>query len=327
MVTLPDLIRLPYSPDLTRGGITCACQAFTRSSQHTGAWPIERLRNTVAAIAVELALRRHLNEQDVPFQVLEADPFSDLARHDLSLGGHRCRLIGIHILSRRQIRRLRADPGCLSEFPALLPLDQFAADEHRQDDLYLFAYLLGVLAASPGDMTRAAAAGQPLYLFHKLPDEWRRPKGWAPLEPLALKSEGAKPLVVGIGGMDAARNFLTYTLELPPGRRISVHKGFHSLAYIHARSRPAARVGLHVPLHGKACILPPQSWGNLWIYGLEIWLAGWLTGEEFHRRSAVLPAGQNKVQALYPVGRNLAVPAGELKPCQILFQKVKDTQT
>jgi hypothetical protein len=229
-----------------------------------------------------------------------------------------------HISRRHQIALIHANPVLLLQAQALVPVDQFAGEGHKPDDIYLFTFLLGVVAASQEDMYKAIAAGQPACLIHPLPDEWVRPANWLPLEKLALKSECESPVIVEIGGLDGERKFIAETLELPPRTRIAAQQVFHSVAYIHAERRPEVRVGIHSPMHGEAYIIPSHGWSNIWVYGMDVWLAGWLTREEFRRRACVLNAGHATFQYSRTRTKNLAIPLTELNPCYPLFRRVKD---
>ncbi|MBE3119809.1 MAG: hypothetical protein IMZ50_13775 [Candidatus Atribacteria bacterium] len=341
MLSTSDLLHLPYTPDLTEGGIAYACRSLTTTYGRMGGsqprapsgnrdYPagtgtnVDRLRRTVAGVAAELAFRRTLSEQSIPFDVLGATPFTHPDRYDVSLGGHRCHLKSFLITRRQQIALIRQDPALVLQAPALVPLDQFAAEDHKPDDLYLFAFLLGVVAATREDVDRATAAGQPAYLIHPLPDEWARPANWLPLEKLALKSECEAPISVEIGGQNTGREFVTATLELPPKKRVPVEQSFYSLAYVHAARRPGARIGLHSPLRGEAYIVPAHAWGNIWVYGMDILLTGWLTHEEYRRRSSVLPIGSRTFQYDQTRTKNLSVPVIELKPLGGLLAHVKE---
>ena len=332
MITSSDLLHLPYTPDLSEGGIAYACRSLAYTYDRMGGSPVDRLRRIVAGVAVELAFRRYLGEQAIPFDVLGATPFTQPDRYDVSLGGHRCDLKSFHISRRQQIAQLRQDPALVLQAPALVPLDQFAAEGHKPDDLYLFAFLLGVVAAARADVERALAAGQPTYLIHPLPDGWRRPAEWQPLERLALKSECEVPITVEIGGQNAgpragtgttSRELVIARLELPPKQRVPVEQCFHSLAYIHAMRQPEARIGLHSPRLGDAVIIPPQAWSNIWVYGMDILLTGWLSHEEYRRKAKVLNAGMRTFQYDRTRTKNLAVPVAELNPLAPLLAHVK----
>ena len=324
MITSTDLLHLPYTPDLTEGGIAYACRSLASSHSRMGDSTVDRMRRIVAGVAVELAFRRTLTEQAIPFAVLGATPFNHPDRYDVSLGGHRCNLKSFLITRRPQIAQLRQDPAILLQAPALVPLDQFAAEGHKPDDLYLFAFLLGVVAASMEDVDKASAAGQPNYLIHPLPKEWARPAGWLPLENLALKSECEAPISVEISGQNGGREFVTATLELPPKKRVPVEQSFYSLACIHAARRPEARIGLHSPLRGEVYIIPPHAWGNIWVYGMEILLTGWLTHEEYRRKAKVLNAGMSTFQFARTRIKNLHIPMVELNPLAPLLAHVKE---
>jgi len=323
MLTESDLLHLSYTPDLSEGGIAYACRSLTSACDRMGDSPVDYLRRSVAGVAVELALRRYLSEQAVPFQVLGNTPFTHPEHYDVSLGGHRCIIKSFLITRRNQITQLRRDPGSLLKAPALVPIDQFASENHKPDDLYLFAFLLGVVAVSQADVGKAIAAGQPVFLIHLLPQAWARPMNWIPLEKLALKSECGTPVTVEIGGQDAGRDFITATLVLPPRQRMLVEKGFHSLAYLHAQRKPEARIGIHSPLHGEPYLIPAYAWSNLWVYGMDITLAGWLTHEEYQRKAKVLNSGALTFQVERTREKNLLVPVEGLNPLGRLLEKVR----
>jgi hypothetical protein len=323
MLTPADLIHLPYSPDLTEGGIAFVCRSLTNTYDRMGSSPFEYLRHSVADVAVELAFRRYFTEQAVPYKVLGAAPFTRPDQYDLSLGGHRCMVTSYLITRHSQISKLRQAPDILLQAPALLTLDPFAGEEHKPDDLYLFAFLLGLVAVTRADVEKAIAVNLPVSLIHLLPEAWSRPENWIPLEKLSLKSDCGRLVTVEIGGQDGEHNFITATLELPPRQRMLVDKRFHSLVYAHALDKPEARIGIHSPQHGKPYLIPPHAWGNLWIYGMDIYLAGWLTHEDFRRKARVLNAGMQTFQYDRTPIKYLQVPVSELNPLGIFLKKVR----
>lgn len=324
MLSTSDLIHLPYTPDLTEGGIAYACRSLAYTYDRMGGSPLDRLRRIVGGVAVELAFRRYLSGQAIPFDVMGATPFTDPDRYDVSLGGHRCDMKSFLVTRRRQISLVRQNPALVLQAPALVPLDQFAAEGHTAQDLYLFAFLLALTTPSQEDLQRAIIARQSLYLIHLLPEDWARPKLWLPLEKLALKSECEQPITIEIGGQDAERNFVTATLELPTKRRVAVEQAFCSLAYIHARRRPEVRIGIHSPMRGEPHLVQPHEWGNIWVYGLSILLTGYLTHEEFRRRASLLPVGSRVFQYARTRTKNLSVPITELQPLGNLFERVRE---
>ena len=323
MLNPSDLIHLPYTPSLTEGGITFACRTLATASTRLDSPPYEWLRGQVAGAALELAFRRHLSAQSIPFKVQGVTPFTQPERYDLLLGGHRSALHGVLISRRRQIASIRHDPGSLLQAPALVPLEAFAADENRPDDLLLFAFCLGLTTPTRMEVTRALEAGQPAWFIHPLPREWARPVNWFPLAGLTIKSECDAPLAVEIGGLDEAHSFVTASLVLRPGSPTPVEQIFYSLAYVHVGQRPDRRVALHCSRRGEAHMIQPNDWGNIWVYGMDITLAGWLTRQDFRRKASLLDPGSGAFQYEHTGGKNLQVPVAGLEPFEGLFEKIR----
>ena len=288
-----------------------------------GGSPFNRLRRIVAGVAVELAFRRYLSENGIPFDVQGATPFTDPDRYDVSLGGHRCDIKSFVISRRDQIAALRTQPELLLKAPALVPSDQHAAGGHRPNDLYLFAFLTGLMAASQEDLSKAVEAGQASYLVDALPKAWSKPSTWQPLAPLTLKSESDQTLTVEIGGQAAGRDFLTRTLELPPRTRAKVEDGFYAVSSIHVNKLPGARVGIHSLYMGEPYIIDPFTWGNIWLYGLNIILTGYIAYEEFRQKSSQIQPGSRVFQYSKTKTKNLAVPVSNLKPLPELIEQVR----
>jgi len=323
MITVSDIVNIHYSPDLTQAGIEYACRCLGSSSYSNGSLTVDRFRHLVGGAAVEFAFRRFLVKQKIPFQVFGSTPFTHPDRYDVSLGGHRCELIFSMITRREQISRLRKNRALALHAPALGPTEQFSAESHKPNDMHIFALLLGLTATSSEELRKALAAGQPTYMIHPLPDGWSCPPEWRPLEELAFKSDCKLSITMEIGGQDSKREFSTARLELPPKKRVAVAQCFHSLAYLHASHRPEGRIGLHSPSRGEAHVISPREWGNIWVYGMEILLMGWLSHEEFQRKAKVLNAGMRTFQGEPTHEKNMLVPMEELNPLRPLFERVK----
>ena len=187
----------------------------------------------------------------------------------------------------------------------------------------MFAFLVGEVTATQADNKSASAAGESIHLIHPLPEAWRRPANWRPLEQLVLKSECSEALPVEIGGLDGQRDYVTAAFERPQCQRLPVVQEFFSLACVHAGRLPEKRLGLHSPLCGEAYIIQPYEWSNIWIRGEQIRLVGWLTHEEFRSKAVVLNAGMPTFQFAHTHAKNLLVPLRELKPLGGLLDRVK----
>jgi len=278
----------------------------------------------VAGVAVELAFRRYLTEQNIPFDVKSAAPFTDPNQYDVSLGGRRCDIKSFLISYREQIAELKRNPQVVLSAPALVPSDQNVAEGHSDKDIYLFAFLSGLIAASQSDLQKVLYTDQPHYLIHAMPEAWMRPVQWNPLGELVLKSDSEATQVIEIGGQDERREMRTSILEIPPQMRVKINENFHSLAYVHIKSLPNARLGIHSPALQETYVISAMDWGNIWVYGLNVLLAGYLTREEFNREARAILPGTRVFQYDLTRTKNLAVNVSELKPLADLFERVRE---
>lgn len=327
MTDVSDFIHLPYARELTEGGISYALRSLPYTYNRMGGSSYDRLRRIVAGVAVELAFRRFLSKQNVPFDVKGATPFTDPDRYDVALGGRRCDIKSFLITYRNQISEMKRNPEIVLNAPALVPSDQNAAEGHSEKDIYLFAFLSGVVAASQNDLQKVIYKKQPYYLVHTMPDAWMRPSRWNTLGTLVLKSESAETQMVEIGGQDEGRETRTSVVELPPNTRVKIDDRFFSVAYIHCKSLPGGRIGIHSPARDETYLISATDWGNIWVYGMDILLAGWFTRVEFNQRAKPVQEGARVFQYDRTRTKNLAVPVKELRPMSDLLERVKEWNT
>jgi len=323
MISTSDFVHLPYTRDLTEGGIAYAVRSLPYTYNRMGGSPYDRLRRIVAGVAVELAFRRHLSDQNIPFDVKGATPFTDPDRYDVSLGGRRCDIKSFLITYREQISEMKHNPNIVLSAPALVPSDQNAAEGHSDNDIYLFAFLSGLVAASQQDLKKVSTANQPYYWIHAMPAWWTRPAEWNPLGALVLKSESEETQIVEIGGQDEGRGMRSQVLEIPPRTRVEIEEGFFSLSYVHIKSPPNARIGIRSSARKETHLISAMDWGNIWVYGMDILLAGYLTRGEFNRQAHPIQTGARVFQYDRTRTKNLAVPVSELRSLSDLFERVK----
>ena len=322
MISASDIIKLPFTSDLTEGGIAYAARALAQNYGSPDASVYTRLRRIVGSVATELAFRRYLGEKGVPFRIKSALPFSAPDRYDVLLGGRRCNINTYLAAKRSQITAMRRSPEMILSGPALIPEDQLSPPDQTGKELLLFAFLLGLTTNSPEEIHKAVESKQPIYLIHPLQAGWSNPPAWATLGRLALKSESAAPLTVEIGGQDASRNFITEKLTLAPLTRTFAQNNYYSLAYLHVDGLPTARVGIHSAGRNEIYLIHSHEWGNIWIYGLEIWLAGYISENEFRRKASTTFAGSRVFQYSKTQTKSLSVPVSDLRSLEDLFAQV-----
>lgn len=320
MISTRDLVELPYTPDLSAAGIAYACRALPNLLESRPGAISARLPRIAAATAAELAFRRYLRECKVPFGIKRALPFTEPDRFDVVLGRRSCEIRSFLISRPRQIAALADAPELMLRAPALVPLDQYWADGQSADDLYLFTFLRGTIAAASPHVQKASGTGAPPFLVHVMPKAWSRPPTWMPLGPLALKSDSPQPHQLEIGGQDSGRDFLARSAELGPRTRLEIEDDFYSVSYVHLKSKPAGRLAIHSPARGETYVIGPGEWRNIWVQGTDISLVGWITRGEFGRRAVVIPEGSSVFQLARTRTKNLGVVMSQLKPLADLLE-------
>jgi hypothetical protein len=320
----PPLLRLPYDASLTWAGIEYAKKSlhYTYNRMRLGAGA--RLRKIVAGVAVELAFRRWLEAEGVPFDLLGATPFTERDRYDLRLGGRRCDLKSFLVSDKVQITALRRDPTLLYGAEALVPEGQLRSEQLGEQDVYVFGFLAGLETRGAEALGRALLAEQPVYLLYAFErPEWRGAETWRSLGRLILKADGREALTVEVGGQDHSRAAVVEQLTLAPRLRTVTPAEYYALLYLHTAQLPAAPVGVRSAALRETQLIAPKDWVNIWVYGLEVFIAGWLTKAEFREQARRLPAGSAVWQYPKTQTDNRAVPVARLRPISELAALVK----
>jgi len=326
MLSYSDIRRLPYDASLTLAGIEYAKKSlhYTYNRMHlSGA---ERLRKIVAGVAVELAFRRWLDANGVAYDLLGATGFTEKDKYDLRLGGRRCDLKSFLLSNRDKITALRRDPAWLLDAAALVPDDQFESHALTENDFYLFGFLAGLETRDGDDLKKVIANGQDFYLLYALTGaHWLGQRRWRSLGRLALKSNTRRPIEVDVGGQNEKREAIVERLRLEPRTRAETQSEFFSLLYLHVPRLPGGAVGVSSPAFKDTRLIEPPDWVNIWVYGMEIYLAGWLTKAEFRARGRRLPAGASVKQYPRTQTANRVVLVKDLRPIEELAQLVKNS--
>ena len=326
MLSSASILRLPYDRSLTLAGIEYAKKSLHYTYNRMHLQPEARLRKIVAGVAVELAFQRWLDDNRAPYDRLGMTAFTERDRYDLRLGGRRCDLKSFLVGDRAKITALRRDPAWLLDAEALVPEDQLASDSLAENDLYVFGFLAGLETRQSADLEKVIRAGQDMYLLYtpRLA-HWLGLNDWRSLGPLAFKVNTRRPLDVEVGGQDEKREAVVEQLALEPRTRAATRREFFSLLYLHVPRRPGGVVGVRSPALRETLLIAPADWLNIWVYGMEIFIAGWLTKAEFRAQSRRLPRGAPV--KMYPRTQtdNRAALVQDLRPVDELITLVKQS--
>lgn len=326
MLSPASLLRLPYDASLTLAGIEYAKKSLHYTYDRMHLRLDARLRKIVAGVAVELAFQRWLEANAVPYDRLGLTAFTEKDKYDLALGGRRCDLKSFFVTDRDKITRMRRDPSVLLEATALVPDDQFRGESLGENDFYLFGFLAGLETRRAEELEKAAQADQPLYLLYTLNDApWLGEPTWRSLGRLALKANTRGPLEVEIGGQDEKRAALVERLWLEPRVRAETQHEFYSLLYVHPTRWPKNAIGVRSPQLQDTRLIGTRDWANIWVYGMEVMLTGWITKGDFRKQSQRLPSGSPVWQYPRTQTDNRALPIRDLRPIEELVALVKNS--
>jgi hypothetical protein len=112
-------------------------------------------------------------------------------------------------------------------------------------------------------------------------------------------------------------------MELPPQTRVEVETGLFALSYLHIKSKAKARIGIHSSVRRETHLVGASDWSNIWVYGMDVLIAGYMAREEFSRCASLLQAGARVFQYDQTHVKNMAVPVSDLKPLSELFERAK----
>ena len=101
---------------------------------------------------------------------------------------------------------------------------------------------------------------------------------------------------------------------------------YYSLLYLHAARPPEGVLGVRSPALRDTHLIAPADWMNIWVYGMEIFIAGWLTKGEFRAKSRRLPAGSSVKQYPRTQTDNRAVRVTALRPPRELAALVRNSE-
>jgi hypothetical protein len=323
MVSPTDFIHLEYSPDLTQAGAAYVCEYLISDNDRTVRFNLVGLRQLVAKMAVELAFRRYLTKQKIPHNLIKVTHFTDPGRYYVAIGGRRCEIQSTMLTRKDQIRQVRKHPETFLKAQAIMPKDLIESPFLDDEDLYIFAFINALIANSPRSIKKALAVNQPLFLIHVLPPGWAEPNPWGSLGNLVLNSDLSQEINLELGGLGAGRGIQKETVRLIPTMKTQVKTDFYSLRYLHPSGLPSGILEVQSPKLDKTHLVHPYEWSNIWIYGLEITLTGYLTRGEFRNRASNLPSTRWVFQEIRTRQGNLALPIMDLNPLQDLFKRAK----
>ncbi|MGD8760084.1 MAG: hypothetical protein PVJ07_07505 [Anaerolineales bacterium] len=291
-LTASDLLSLPYDESLTLAGVTYVLQTIHHLGFRDRLPFVSGLRRVAQATATELAVRRWLHSERVPYGLLASEPITEPPRRHMVIGGRRLFVASHTVTSARQIQQLRRDPASLCRAQALIPEMHFIHERFGQGDICLFAYLLCRETRTPSEVQQALRAHMDTHLL-ALPRKrgWRQHHPWRALGPLTIANPTSQALTIELAGELSDRRLWRKSLSLRPGKTRNLPVALHTLLYLHSLNPATPTLHISSNVLARPWIITSSDWDNVWFYGSQIWLAGWMTSGEFRRHSKHMSAG------------------------------------
>jgi len=320
-VTAADFIHLPYTADLTRAGILYACQSLAQAQRQIKVNPIHALRTLVVTAAVDVAFRRYLSQQGVPYQTLNVTPFSQPGHSEIILEKRRCVFICALSAGTAEGRPSREQVSALALKQARVPAAYLNTESHFDPELFLFAFVFHLPTFTRLDPRHPPKIDQPHYLLYPMSTLWARPRRWRSLGSLVLEVDAPRPITLDIGGLGEDRRYFSRTLQLQPHQPLDLHLGLYTLAYLALPTYLNGRIQIYSSGLRRRYSPSPDRWGNLWIQGSEIILVGYMSRGEFRQRAFTLHRGNQPWPAEAHTLKDRAIPVSALHPLRDLFQQ------
>ncbi len=318
------LIQMDYTPDLAEAGVREAARALAFPARFPHLDSFDQMRQRVADNIVSLAFRRYLVQEEIPYQTIESANFTEPDQFDIAFGGRRCVVFAQLICQRELIQQVHKNPTDLLQGAVYLPEGGMSA-AYRDVDIYLFVYLTALITHSRDEVDTAQLAGQPLYILHQMPAHWSMPKIWQPLGEIAYKADTTDNVWLELHGQDQRQAYHLQNLVIPPRQRIVSSSSFYTIGAVHTDVVPSGPVGLFSPALSETYLISPHQWGNIWVYGLKLFLAGYTTQAEYNRQA--LRVEGEEVAGVNPCARSvsfMSMPVAALKPAADLFVRARN---
>jgi len=322
-LTASDILILPYDTQFSIAGVQYARDSLHYTHNRMNLKKADRLRKIVAGVAFEMAVRRWLENESVPYQRLGATPFTEVDKFDLAIGGRRCDLKSHLIYNRFKIASLHNDPSWALEAQALIPEDQFESKRMEENDLYIFGFVTGLEARHSSETEKALAKNLPAFLVYTPPALWLNEREWKPLGEIVLKTNESEPITVEVGGQRADRSAIHERVRLSTRTRISLSHEYYSVLYLAVPRIPRGEIRLQSAALHQEHVIAPSEWGNIWIYGQRVYVCGWMNKNGFRAASHKLAAGSLVKQYTHTSTVNRAMPIRELRQMSELVEIAK----
>jgi hypothetical protein len=325
LLNTSDFLYLPFTAELTRAGIAAACRSLPEPPIRSNERVYFLLRRKVALIAAKLAFYRLIEAFNIAHRKVILKPFTNPDEPDISISGRRIEWVNFLISKIKSIERIIQKPESLLHMPMIVNLSNTDLELFQDEDLLCFSIALGKTTAHLSEMQKYVTQDENKYLCYPFPINWAYPQHQRSMGRLIMKSEHGPEMTIEMGGRDEWHCFYIHGQTLPEQIRIEIEQEFYSLTYLHVPELPAGRISIYSPKLKQTCTIHVHEWGNLWVYGSQIMLIGYISWDEFKYRAYEIPAGTLVMGEMRLPTKCQAIKAKNLHPIGDLIPNIRDS--
>jgi len=307
----------------------------------------ERMRNIVKGIIPQSGIEYLLKKNIIKYETKDRKRWFEINRYDIFVEGRKYDIKANFIDTRRPefstLSPSNLEP--LLDCSALVPTDQLHSRSMSDKDIYIFCFITGRTNDLYGYNPKEALVrrlnqidgkwilhGFWEYVFIK-PPKWIQQYGKKKLGRISLRSlskhDDGKEFL--IGGTIEEKKFLTEKITLDK-QKASTENEFFQLFFIRSLDGliPDGEIILNSKFGAKETIKPrggfniqrvkgefqliQNDWNDIWFYDATIYIVGYMTKEEFERKSKEIKRFDKTVKQFEPKTDNNRLYVYDLHP-------------
>ena len=318
-----DWMPWPIDSSLTMAGVAYACQTLSRQISLNKSPNLRQIRSIVPQISTELAVRRWLDKERLPYILHEEQPFTNPARPSIFLGGRRVEVHGIYLSSHRQIPGDFHNPDNPLPIEIKLPEKLGSSTCATVNDLFIFAIYMGLATHTSCDLGKVLSREQPVFPIAVPKDkEWRNSTHTSSLGKLLISAEKPEGLNLELVGCTKTHTRYKEIVTLD-GQTAVTDLEMSSLFYIHPDRLPSSDIQIFSPVLKTCWHIQPGVWVNLWIYGNRLYFLGWSTWRKLQPASSPTPGFAQRHSFWQQNINQIVVKYAALRPMRELIQCIR----
>jgi hypothetical protein len=137
-----------------------------------------------------------------------------------------------------------------------------------------------------------------------------------------IESNQENSLALELGGININRQFQMERISLKPHTQLDLKQNFYTLSYIHTHNLPDDTISVHSSFLKENYLVEPYSWKNLWIYGMDMIIAGYVTRVEYQKNALRLSKHSRNISSISSEDI-FTLPIQSLHSIKDLFERAK----